>query len=147
MRFGGPGAAIRPIDQAEALSALLGQPLRVRRVPVRMLDAIIAVLSTLGRLIPPLAAKAELARIGRHHATESMLVLDPETGRYDADVTPATGSNHLFDHYARLARGETAHTAGDHAVFQRSMVPRRGAPPSRDQAAFFRCLRPSSSAI
>ena len=45
-----------------------------------------------GRLLPALAAKAELARIGRYYATESMLVLDPATGRYDADATPSTGT-------------------------------------------------------
>jgi hypothetical protein len=39
-------------------------------LPVRMFDAAIAVL---GPLFPPLAAKAELARIGCDCATESML--------------------------------------------------------------------------
>ena len=34
------------------------------------------------------AAKAELARIGQCRATESMLLLDPATGRYDAEATP-----------------------------------------------------------
>jgi divinyl chlorophyllide a 8-vinyl-reductase len=34
-----------------------------------------------------------------------MLVLDPQTGRYDAAATPSTGTETLFDHYAgRLAR-------------------------------------------
>ena len=115
--IGGPGAAVTPIEQAEALAALLGRPPRLRHVPVGLLDAIVAVLSTLGRLAPRLAAKAELARIGRYYATESMLVLNPATGAYDADATPSTGSEHLFDHYARLARGEVSHTRGDHAVF------------------------------
>ena len=63
------------------------------------------------------ADKAELARIGRYYATESMLVLDPQTGRYDAALTPSTGSETLFDFYARLARGESAPERGDHAVF------------------------------
>ena len=64
-----------------------------------------------------LAAKAELARIGRYYATESMLVLDPATGRYDARATPSTGTDTLFDHYARLVRGEATVERGDHAVF------------------------------
>jgi hypothetical protein len=42
----------------------------------------------LGRTIPSLAEKAELARIVRYYATESMLVFDPSTGRYDATSTP-----------------------------------------------------------
>lgn len=115
--IGGPGDAITPRQQGEHLFALLGQPPRFKQVPVAWLDAIITVLSTLGRVVPVLAAKAELARIGRYYATESMLVRDPATGRYDAAATPSTGSDTLFDHYARLVRGEARDERGDHAVF------------------------------
>ena len=115
--IGGPGEAITPKAQGERLFAMLGRKPRFTHVPVLLLDAIIAVLATLGRLMPTLAAKAELARIGRYYATESMLVLDPATGRYDADATPSTGSETLFDHYARLVRGEAVAERGDHAVF------------------------------
>jgi divinyl chlorophyllide a 8-vinyl-reductase len=115
--IGGPGEAITPRQQGEHLFALLGRPARFRHVPVAMLDAIIGMLSTAGRLLPTLAAKAELARIGRYYATESMLVLDPETGRYDAAATPSTGSETLFDYYAALVRGTVAAERGDHAVF------------------------------
>jgi divinyl chlorophyllide a 8-vinyl-reductase len=115
--IGGPGPAITPRQQGEWLFELLGREPRFRSVPVALLDAIIAGLSGLGRLSPRLAAKAELARIGRYYATESMLVLDPVTGRYDADATPETGTDTLHDHYARLIRGEIADDRGDHAVF------------------------------
>jgi divinyl chlorophyllide a 8-vinyl-reductase len=74
-------------------------------------------LGAAGRVVPALAAKAELARIGRYYATESMLVLDAASGRYDADATPSTGTRTLFDHYARLVRGEAPPERGDHAVF------------------------------
>jgi divinyl chlorophyllide a 8-vinyl-reductase len=84
---------------------------------VALLDAIIAVLGTLGRVIPPLADKAELARIGRYYGTESMLVLDPHTGQYDAGATPSTGSDTLLDHYAALVRGTATSERGDHSVF------------------------------
>ena len=115
--IGGPGEAITPRAQGERLFALLGREPRFTQVPVMMLDVIIAVLATLGRVVPALAAKAELARIGRYYATESMLFLDPATGRYDADATPSTGSETLFDYYARLVRGEAKAERGDHAVF------------------------------
>jgi divinyl chlorophyllide a 8-vinyl-reductase len=115
--IGGPGAAITPKQQGEHLFALLDRKPRFSHVPVALLDTIIAVLSTLGRLFPALADKAELARIGRYYATESMLVLDPATGRYDAAATPSTGSETLFDFYGRLVKGETAIERGDHAVF------------------------------
>ncbi|MEO7432317.1 MAG: NAD(P)H-binding protein [Dokdonella sp.] len=115
--IGGPGSAITPRQQGEHLFALLGRKPRFKQVPVAMLDAIIAILSTAGRIVPALAAKAQLARIGRYYATESMLVLDPATGRYDADATPSTGSDTLFDYYARLISGDASAERGEHAVF------------------------------
>ena len=115
--IGGPGPAIAPIDQAARLFALLGRPVRIRRVPIRLLDAIVAVLSALGAVLPKLAEKAELARIGRYYALESMLVWDSRKARYDADGTPETGSDTLFDFYARLLLGEASAELGDHAVF------------------------------
>lgn len=115
--IGGPGPAITPRDQGEALFRLLGQPPRFRRVPVGLLDGIIALLSLLGRVSPALARKADLARIGRYYATESMLVRDPVTGRYDAAATPETGDDLLFDYYRRLIAGEEKMALGDHAVF------------------------------
>ncbi len=115
--IGGPGEPITPREQGEALFALLGMPPKFKEVPVALLDAIIAVLATLGRVIPPLADKAELARIGRYYGTESMLVLDPHTGRYDAGATPSTGSDTLLQHYAELVSGAAADERGDHAVF------------------------------
>ena len=115
--IGGPGEAITPKAQGERLFALLGREPRFTHVPVALLDVIVAVLATLGRLIPKLADKAELARIGRYYATESMLVLNLTTGRYDAGATPSTGSETLFDHYARLVQGQAVSERGDHAVF------------------------------
>ncbi|RYF41826.1 MAG: NAD-dependent epimerase/dehydratase family protein [Comamonadaceae bacterium] len=115
--IGGPGPAITPREQGEHLFALLGRPARFKQVPVRLLDLIIAVLGAAGRLVPALAEKAELARIGRYYATESMLVLDTQTGRYDAAATPSTGRETLFDFYARRMRGEATDDRGDHAVF------------------------------
>jgi divinyl chlorophyllide a 8-vinyl-reductase len=115
--IGGPGPAITPREQGEALFRLLGTQPRFRHVPVGLLDAIVAALGAAGKLVPALAAKAELARIGRYYATESMLVYDAAAGRYDAGATPSTGTQTLFDHYARLVAGEIGDERGDHAVF------------------------------
>lgn len=115
--IGGPGPAITPMDQGAELFRQLGMPAKYRSVPIRFLDRIIAVLDILGRILPRLKDKAEMARIGRYYATESMLVWDPVAGRYDADATPSAGKDTLADHYAKLLRGEVTADLGDHAVF------------------------------
>jgi divinyl chlorophyllide a 8-vinyl-reductase len=115
--IGGPGEAISPRQQGEALFALLDRPPRFRSAPIAVLDVVIAALALFGRLVPSLAAKAELARIGRYYATESMLVWDPRTARYDADATPSTGSQTLFEFYRQILAGAEAPNRGEHAVF------------------------------
>ena len=115
--IGGQGPAITPQQQGEHLFALLGKPPRFKQVPVQLLDVIIKLLSTLGRVFPALAAKAELARIGRYYATESMLVLNTETGQYDAAATPSTGTETLFAYYEQLLTGKASAERGEHAVF------------------------------
>jgi divinyl chlorophyllide a 8-vinyl-reductase len=115
--IGGPGDAITPRQQGEHLFALLGRAPRFKQVPLALLDTVIGVLGTAGHVVPAFAAKAELARIGRYYATESMLVWDTATGRYDAAATPSTGTQTLFDFYAGLVRGDVAVERGDHAVF------------------------------
>ena len=114
---GGPGDAITPRQQGEYLFALLGQQPRFRHVPVALLGVIAKGLGGLGLMIPAVADKAELARIGLYYATESMLVLDPETGRYDPSATPSFGSETLLEHYSRVIGGEISNDRGDHAIF------------------------------
>lgn len=115
--IGGPGPAVTPLDQGAMLFEVLGRKQRFRHVPVGLLTGIGGALGLIGRFSSALAEKAELARIGRYYATESMLVLDPATGRYDADATPSTGTETLRDFYARVVRGEVTVDRGDHAVF------------------------------
>jgi divinyl chlorophyllide a 8-vinyl-reductase len=115
--IGGPGDAITPKQQGEQLFALLGKPPRFTHVPVALLDGVVAVLGALGRVVPGLAAKAELAKIGRYYATESMLVWDAKRGCYDAAATPSTGQDTLQAHCAKLLRGEAVAERGEHAVF------------------------------
>ena len=114
---GGPGPAITPRQQGELLFALLGQAPRFKQVPVALLDRIITVLGWLVLVLPALAAKAELARIGRYYATESMLVWDADRGRFDAAATPSHGTRTLSDHYRDLLSGAASSERGDHAVF------------------------------
>ena len=115
--IGGPGPALTPLDQAALLARLIGTPVRVRRVPVALMDGIIALLSALGRLSAKQAARAEFARIGRYYGTQSMLVWNAAQGRYDAEATPEFGDDGLEDHYAALLRGEATADLGAHAAF------------------------------
>jgi divinyl chlorophyllide a 8-vinyl-reductase len=118
--IGGPGPAITPLVQGEWLFELLNRPPRIRRVPIAVLDASILALSAAGRVSRWARDKAELARIGRYYATESMLVLDPATGQYDADATPSTGTETLYDFYAAAITDGRKIDLGDHAVFKGS---------------------------
>ena len=115
--IGGPGDALTPKQQGEQLFALVGRVPKFTHMPVAMLDVIIGVLNALGVVVPPLKRKAELARIGRYYATESMLVWDAAAGRYDAVATPSTGRETLIDFQAKLLRGEASIDRGDHAVY------------------------------
>jgi divinyl chlorophyllide a 8-vinyl-reductase len=115
--IGGPGPAIRPLDQAEALSKLLGRPVKTKSAPVAVMDAAIVALSAAGLVSRKLRDKAEFARIGRYYATESMLVWDEAELRYDADATPETGTETLFEFYDKLLRGEATVDLGTHAAF------------------------------
>lgn len=73
---GGPGPALTPLAQGELLFAALGRPPRFKQVPVGLMTAVIAALDIAGKVSPNLREKAELARIGRYYATQSMLVWD-----------------------------------------------------------------------
>ena len=115
--IGGPGPAITPLDQAAMLERLTGQPVRIKRVPVALMHGIVGLLTALGTLSPRLKAKAQLARIGRYYATQSMLLWNSSTQRYDAEATPEFGTDRLEDHYAAMLRGEVADDRGAHAIF------------------------------
>lgn len=115
--IGGPGPAMTPLDQVAALSRSLGREVPVRRVPVAMLSFIRAGLRGLGIFSPKMAEKAELAGIGRYYATESMLVWDAVKGVYDAEATPETGTETLFEFYEKMIVEDGRVSLGDHSVF------------------------------
>ncbi|MEM8653325.1 MAG: NAD(P)H-binding protein [Pseudomonadota bacterium] len=114
---GGPGPAITPLEQGAHLFSLLGTRPKFKHVPVGLMRGIASGLGAAARLVPTLSAKAEFARIGLYYATESMLVLNPHTGRYDRAATLSTGSDRLFDYYAAVLSGDAVVERGDHSVF------------------------------
>ena len=114
---GGPGPALNPLEIGDMMFDLTGQPPRFRQVPLALMDVIAGGLALGGRVLPRLRDKAEMARIGRYYATESMLVWDAARNRYDAEATPAFGTDTLRDHLARLVAEGRSDDRGDHAVF------------------------------
>ncbi len=116
--IGGPGKAVTNLDQALMLFELLGRKPKIRHVPLQIFDLIIPFLDFLSRFFPDFADKAERARIGKYYCTESMLVLDKATGKYDAEATPGYGTETLRDFYGRVLRdGLDGQELGEHAMF------------------------------
>jgi divinyl chlorophyllide a 8-vinyl-reductase len=102
MPIGGPGPAISLRDAGALLFEAAGKEPRFKSVSPRLFTLAEGVLSIGAGLSDWCAEKAEYARIAHYYATESMLVLDPVTGEYSADLTPEFGSETLADHYRRL---------------------------------------------
>jgi divinyl chlorophyllide a 8-vinyl-reductase len=100
--IGGPGPAISLRAQGELLFQLAGQKPKFKSVSPRIFDVAERVLSLGAGISDWFAEKAEYARIARYYATESMLVMDPASGGYCADLTPEFGSETLESHYRRL---------------------------------------------
>lgn len=100
--IGGPGPAITLKEQGELLFEAAGLEPRFRSVPVGMFSIAATVLSLGETFSDWLAQRAEYARIARYYATQSMLLLDPQTGEYSAEATPEFGSDTLLDHYKSL---------------------------------------------
>jgi len=100
--IGGPGPAISLREQGELLFEVADKPVRFKSISPQVFIYAERAFALGTGLADWFAEKAEYARIARYYATESMLVLDPATGEYVADLTPEYGSETLRDHYTRL---------------------------------------------
>ena len=114
--IGGPGPALTPLEMGREIFRLTDQPEVYRKVPVALLDVIAGGLRLAGLIKPSLKVKADLANIGKYYATESMLLMDPLTGTYDANATPEFGSDRLFDYYADVVAGRETVDLREQAV-------------------------------
>lgn len=115
--IGGPGAALTPLQQASMLAELLARPVKIRSVSPKILSGTAGVLAAFSKLAPQLKDKAEYARIGHYYATESMLLWDPVRQCYDADGTPAFGSQTLQDSYRDQLNGVSTQDLGSQGFF------------------------------
>ena len=103
--IGGPGPAISLKEQGEILFRAAGKAPRFKSVSPKIFTFAERLLALGAPFSGWFAEKAEYARIARYYATESMLVLDPATGTYSAELTPEFGSETLESHYRRLLGG------------------------------------------
>lgn len=116
--IGGPGKALTPLEQGEMLFKLLGKDPKFIKVPIEIMDFAIGVLDFLAKIFPSLEDAAEFGKIGRYYAAESMLVLDPETGEYNADKTPSYGTDTLEDFFQKAIReGMEGQELGEQMIF------------------------------
>ncbi|KAI5650679.1 hypothetical protein M9H77_36684 [Catharanthus roseus] len=116
--IGGPGKALTPLEQGEILFKLLGKEPKFLKVPIEIMDFAIGVLDFLVKIFPPLEDAAEFGKIGRYYAAESMLIWDPETGKYDADSTPSYGTDTLEEFFKKVLReGMAGQELGEQTIF------------------------------
>ncbi|MFY7744873.1 MAG: NAD(P)H-binding protein [Erythrobacter sp.] len=99
---GGSGPAISLKEQGEILFRAAGKAPRFKSVSPKIFTLAERLLALGAPVSGWFAERAEYARIARYYATESMLVLDPATGTYSADLTPEFGEETLESHYLRL---------------------------------------------
>ena len=114
--IGGPGPAITLKDQGELLFEVAGKVPKFKSVPVWMFDAAAFVFGLGAKVSDWCAEKAEYARIAKYYATESMLLLDERTGKYDAEATPEFGTETLREHYAQLLAEELSQSSAPASV-------------------------------
>ncbi|KAG6428105.1 hypothetical protein SASPL_112354 [Salvia splendens] len=116
--IGGPGKAVTPLEQGEMLFRLAGKEPKFLKVPIQIMDYAIGVLDFLVKIFPSLEDAAEFGKIGRYYAAESMLIWDPETGKYDADSTPSYGNDTLEGFFKRvLEQGMAGQELGEQTIF------------------------------
>ena len=104
--IGGPGPALTPQDQGRLLCEAVGKPFRTTSVPPEMFDWMRWLIAPLAWFSSGMRDRAEFLRIAKFYATESMLVWDESSQRYDARSTPEFGEDTLSGFYARVCSGE-----------------------------------------
>lgn len=118
--IGGPGKALTPLEQGEMLFRLIGKKPIFLKVPIGVMDFSISILDFLVKNLPWLNLEdaAEFGKIGRYYAAESMLIIDPETGKYDAEKTPSYGKDTLEDFFRRvISNGMQGQELGEQNIF------------------------------
>lgn len=117
--------AMRCSHHDQSLTRVMQHPWQLSLVSLPYLDSLVTMLASVTCLPPgppclllDMQDPAEFAKIGKYYATESMLVWDERTGRYDPDATPSYGTDTLAKFYERSVKeGLKGQELGDQAVF------------------------------
>lgn len=117
---GGPGPALTPREIGETLFAMTGREPRFSSVPPGLFRAAASLLGAAGHVVPSLADRAEFLRIAHYYATESMLLFDEATGRYDAAATPSHGTDTLYAYFEEVLKGDASVELGEHKMFAKA---------------------------
>ena len=89
------------------------------QVPIQIMTGAIKIFDVLSGFFPSLKDTAEFAKIGKYYASESMLVMNPETEEYDASLTPSYGTDTLEAFFQKcITEGMEGQELGDAAVFK-----------------------------
>eukprot|EP00931_Biecheleriopsis_adriatica_P045233 TRINITY_DN25928_c0_g1_i1.p1 TRINITY_DN25928_c0_g1~~TRINITY_DN25928_c0_g1_i1.p1 ORF type:complete len:240 (-),score=26.19 TRINITY_DN25928_c0_g1_i1:56-742(-) len=101
----GPGPSLSKREQGLLIFKALRKAPKFLHIPIIVLDLVEKIAELCAFLCPTRCYEApEYARIVRYYATESMMVLDPETSLYSEELTPSYGSTTLAD-FLRHATG------------------------------------------
>lgn len=116
--IGGPGKELSAKEQGEILFKALGKEPNMLSVPVGLFDVINGFLAFLASIFPGLTDAAEFGRIGKYYAVESMLVYDPQKGKYlPGDATPSYGDDTLQAFYEEAVKeGLKGQELGDQSI-------------------------------
>ena len=113
--------ACKPISEPDLASfiaeCVLSEELVNKVLPIGGLGKAVTPLEQGEMLFRPkfLEYAAEFGKIGRYYAAESMLIWDPETGKYDADSMPSYGNDTLFKRVPE--QGMAGQELGEQTIF------------------------------
>jgi divinyl chlorophyllide a 8-vinyl-reductase len=116
--IGGPGPALTPQEQGRMLCEALGKPFTTTSIPPEMFDWLRWLIAPLAWFSSGMRDRVEFLKIANFYATESMLVWDESSQRYDAGSTPEFGTDTLAGFYAKVSSGElTLPDRGEQRLF------------------------------
>ena len=102
--IGGPNQSLTPKNVGEMLFEVFEVPPKYKSFPTKLLDAIRLLLLIASPFSSWAKRKAELIKIAKYYATESMLIWDDNKLCYDPLKTPSTGEDTLEQYFHAIKK-------------------------------------------